>query len=146
MVVAAVLALMLSTAASGYSFGDWAIANGYSLNADMPDEVDAGGSSPAIDSLNGIGDYNWTATPTTNLYLYNNQLSSIESGDFSGLSNLTTLDLWGNQISSIESGDFSELTSLTSLQLAINQISSIESGAFSGLANLEMLYLGNNQL
>ena len=47
------------------------------------------------------------------LNLDNNQLSSIESGTFSGLTNLTKLDLYSNQLSSIESGTFSGLTNLT---------------------------------
>ena len=40
------------------------------------------------------------------LWLWDNQLTSIESGHFVGLTNLTALGLSGNQLSSIESGDF----------------------------------------
>ena len=168
--VVVVSALMSPTAASGYTFGDWASDNGYSPGDVMPER---GGRQRflAIDSLDGIGEFDWTTTPTTELYLDDNQISSIESGDFSGLTNLTRLDLDSNQISSIESGDFSGLTNLTALNLcrqpAIehrigrlqrtdesddtldlydNQISSIESGAFSGLTNLTTLYLDSNQI
>jgi hypothetical protein len=121
LVLAAVVvpALMWPTAASAYSFGNWASDNGYSSGAVLPNTVRAGNSS--IDSLDGIGDFNWTTTPTTRLFLEGNQLSSIESGDFSGLTNLENLRLNDNQISSIESGDFSELASLTWLQLRNNQ-------------------------
>ena len=78
------------------------------------------------------------------LDLHGNQLSSIESGAFSGLTNLTELYLDDNQISSIESGAFSGLTNLEVLDLEHNQISSIESGAFSGLTNLRELNLSDN--
>ena len=46
----------------------------------MPYEVYAAYAS--IDSLAGIGNYNWTTTPTTWLYLYANQITRIESGAF----------------------------------------------------------------
>jgi insulin-like growth factor-binding protein complex acid labile subunit len=83
-------------------------------------------------------------TNATTLYLYRNQITSIESGDFQGLSNLQRLDLWENQITSIESGDFQGLGNLHSLYLYGNQITSIESGDFQGLNNLQTLGLGDN--
>ena len=52
----------------------------------------------------------------------------------SELTNLTQLSL-GSQISSIESGDFSGLTNLMRLFLGDNQISNIESGSFSREGN-----------
>jgi hypothetical protein len=145
--LAVVAVLMSATVASGqdYSFGDWARDQGYSSGDVMPSEVDAAcwpSCSPAIDSLDGIGEFDWT--PTYGLSLDHNQISSIESGAFSGLTNLTDLNLYRNQIASIESGAFSGLTNLTELMLRANQISSIESGAFSGLANLKLLALGVN--
>ena len=51
--------------------------------------------------------------------------SSIEKGDFDGLTNLERLFLDGNQISSIEPGTFDGLTNLDRLDLSVNQISSI---------------------
>ena len=137
-----VSALILPTAASGYSFGDWASDHDYSPGAVMPSEVSASYSS--IDSLDGIGGFDWITTPTTWLELEHNQLSSIESGAFSGLTNLKFLSLSTNQISSIESGDFSGLTNLKELRLWRNQLSSIESGAFSGLTNLTELVMHQN--
>jgi hypothetical protein len=78
MVVAVVLALILSTAASGYTFGDWASDRGYYHPGEvMPAGVYASLSS--IDSLDGIGSFDWTTTPTTYLGLFVNQISSIES-------------------------------------------------------------------
>ena len=54
----------------------------------------------------------------TSLYLGDNQITSLESGDFQGLSNLQSLDLQGNQITSLESGDFQGLSNLQTLDLA----------------------------
>ena len=146
-VVAACLTFVVPPAANAdYTFGDWATNNGYADNAVMPGTVEATSSDPRITHLDGIDDYNWTDTPTTFLYLSGNAISSIESGDFSGLTNLTTLYLSINAISSIESGDFSGLTNLTTLDLSHNAISSIESGDFSGLTNLRRLGLSYNQI
>lgn len=49
------------------------------------------------------------------------------------LLNLQSLELWNNQVESIEAGDFSGLTNLLSLNLGRNQIASIEEGDFEGL-------------
>jgi hypothetical protein len=54
------------------------------------------------------------------------------------------LRLGFNRISSIESGDFGGLTNLLDLELYHNWISSIESGAFSGFTSLRSLFLGGN--
>jgi hypothetical protein len=144
--LAVVAALMSPTVASGqnYSFGDWARDQGYSPGDVMRNSVQASRSS--IDSLDGIGEFDWTTTPTRALYLGSNQISSIDSDDFSGLTSLGGLELAGNQISSIESGTFGELTNLEYLSLSGNQLSNIEPGGFSGLTNLRDLYLDDNQL
>ena len=120
------------------------LGQGYSPGDVMPREVLAGWSSPAIDDLNGTGRFDWTTTPTETLRLPYNQISSIESGDFSGLTNLTELYLHENQLTSIEAGDFSGLTNLTKLDLSSAGVASIESGAFSGLTNLTELRLEGN--
>jgi hypothetical protein len=90
---AVVSALMSPTAVSAYSFGDWASDQGYDTGDAMPRVVSTRNSSLAIDSLDGIGDFDWTTTPTTKLELRHNQLSNIESGAFIGLTNLKRLSL-----------------------------------------------------
>ena len=95
-----------------------------------------------VTSLTGVENY----TACTYLRLDNNQISSIESGAFTGLSVLETLSLYNNQITSIASGDFTGLSALTRLYLARNQITSIESGAFTGLSALTRLDLYRNQI
>ena len=74
-----------------------------------------------------------------------NAISSIESGDFSGLTNLTTLDLSHNAISSIESGDFSGLTNLRRLGLSYNQIETMDLSS-SDLSSLTRFGIGGNPL
>jgi hypothetical protein len=54
---------MSPNAASGITFGEWASDYGYSPDVPMPDLVDAIDFS--IDSLDGIGGFDWTTTPTT---------------------------------------------------------------------------------
>jgi len=139
------IVLMSATTASGqYTFTDWARDHGYSTV--MPDRVDASYSSPPIESLNGIEEFDWTAIPTTVLILSGNELRNIESGNFDGLTDLETLMLSSNRLPSIESGDFDGLANLKTLSLYNNQLSSIESDDFSGLPNLTYLYLDSNEL
>jgi len=78
------------------------------------------------------------------LGLYGNHISTIEAGGLDGLTTLTKLDLHGNQLPRIEADDFRALTNLTVLDLRGNQISTIEWGALSGLTNLTHLALGIN--
>jgi hypothetical protein len=142
-----VVSVVLAVAASGwflrgYSFGDWARDNGYSPGDAMPNVVSA--CLRSIKSLDGIDDFDWTAT--WSLDLRSNQISRIESGAFSGLTNLTELVLNGNRLSSIELGAFSGLANLTTLALNHNQLSNIEAGVFNKLTNLEQLYLDDNQI
>jgi len=135
-----VLASVSPISASGVTFGEWASDQGYAPGDALPGEVSA--SDTPIDSLDGIGAFDWTTTPTTSLFLDENRISSIEAGTFSGLTKLTELRLDENGISSIESDDFSGLTNLTKLDLSFNVIASIEPGTFSELTHLTTLRLG----
>jgi hypothetical protein len=69
--LAVVAALISPAVASGqdYTFGDWARNHGYSPGDVMPEEVWANSSSPAIDNLDGISEFDWTTTPTLRLSL-----------------------------------------------------------------------------
>jgi hypothetical protein len=85
----AVVAVLISpTVASGqdYTFGDWARDQGYKPGDVMLGTVDV--TYSRVDSLDGIGDLDWTTTPTTRLWLSSNQLSSIDFGDFGNDSHL----------------------------------------------------------
>ena len=57
---------------------------------------------------------------------------------------ITSLDLRSKGISSLKTGDFSGLTALTNLNLFRNQLSSLPPGIFTGLTALTTLRLGGN--
>lgn len=82
----------------------------------------------------------------TILNLSLNEITSIKSRDFRGMTSLTTIQLGYNDITSIESGAFSGLNSLINLVIDGNKITSIESGLFSGLTKLILLYLSDNDI
>ena len=105
-------------------------------------ELDVAGAE--ITSLNA-GDFSGL-TALENLELQGNKLSSLPANVFSGLTSLTELQLQANQLSSLPANVFSGLTSLTELQLQANQLSSLPAGVFSGLTSLATLRLWNNQL
>ena len=136
---AAVIAVFFASpiTVSGYSFGDWASDSGYSPGDAMPLSVFANDAS--IDSLNGIGDYNWDATES--LYLDRNWITVIEPGDFSQLRNLQILFLGSNLITSIEAGDFDGPENLKWLYLPLNPLGSLDAGDLAGLESLDKLSL-----
>ena len=72
--------------------------------------------------------------------------SNLKSGDFAGLTGLTTLDLDFNEITSLPADIFSGLSALTELRLDDNQLSTLPSGVFAGLTSLTTLNLSNNPL
>ena len=82
----------------------------------------------------------------TELWLYDNNLSSLPEGIFRGLNNLEQLWLWGNNLSSLPAGIFRGLNNLEVLDLAYNHLSSLPEGIFRGLNNLEQLWLWGNNL
>lgn len=75
-----------------------------------------------------------------------NRISTVDPGDFTGLSNLQRLHLGGNRITSIGTGGFQELGKLEQLFLLENRLTGVESGDFQGLVNLKELYLFYNQI
>lgn len=95
-VAAGILLSLPAPARADYTFGDWAAGSGFGPGDAMPEIVDASHTDPAINNLAGIGDYDWNTTPSTGLYLRENQISTIGSGAFSGLTNLRELDLTNN--------------------------------------------------
>ena len=87
-----------------------------------------------------LPDYDWTAEPTTQLGLYNNQIRDISA--VAGLTNLNQLFLHSNVISDISA--VTGLTNLYRLLLRENQISDIS--AVARLTKLTRLSLDNNQI
>ena len=53
-----------------------------------------------------IGVFDWATTPTTSLQLRGNELSSIETGDFSGFKVSTRWAWLSTSLTSIEPGEY----------------------------------------
>ena len=85
-------------------------------------------------------------TSLTLLNLSRNTLTSLPEGIFAGLGELTELNLSANQLESLPEGAFSDLTALTILYLSLNDLSSLDAGLFSGLTALDDLFLNDNNL
>ena len=77
------------------------------------------------------------------LWLREKEITSLKSGDFSGLSNLQLLHLANNELSALPDGIFDNLTSLQSLYLFNNRnrLSELPDGIFDDLTGLEVLHL-----
>ena len=78
------------------------------------------------------------------LNLQQRNLSSLQVGDFNGLTSLTKLDLDRNQLTSLPAGIFDQLTSLTHLELYDNSsLAPLPAGIFDQLTKLEYLDMDN---
>ena len=97
---------------------------------------DCGSVTPA--HLRGIGGI---------LNLSNKGITSLQAGDFAGLSSLPSLWLWGNTgLTSLPAGVFSGLTSLGTLLMEETGLTSLPAGVFSGLTRLRQLQLNDTGL
>ncbi|KAK9967403.1 hypothetical protein ABG768_001806 [Culter alburnus] len=81
---------------------------------------------------------------TKYLYVFQNNIKTLQEQDFVELSELGMLDLSQNALSEIPDGVFSPLSSLLNLDLSSNRITHISKDSFTGLVNLERLYLYSN--
>ena len=82
----------------------------------------------------------------TRLALSENGITTLKSGDFSGMSNLQHLNLADNELSALPDGIFDNLTSLQSLYLYTNRLSELPDGIFDDLTGLEDLLFFNNYI
>ncbi len=78
--------------------------------------------------------------------LISQEVGSLNSGDFAGLTGLTRIFLGGNQLTTLPADIFSGLSALGILDLKNNQLTTLPSGIFSGLTALTDLDLSNNPL
>ena len=100
--------------------------------------------STGISSLQA-GDFDGlTALETLNLN--DNSLSNLPASVFDTLTALETLYLGNNSLSDLQAGVFDTLTALTELSLDSNSLSNLPAGVFDDLIALETLYLSNNFL
>ncbi len=82
----------------------------------------------------------------TDLNLRDESLTTLQTNDFAGLTNLETLNLQDNQLTSLPDGVFDGLSNLQILYLQNNQLASLPADVFDDLVNLQWLYLYQNQL
>ena len=101
-------------------------------------------SGQSISSLQS-GDFAGLSALQT-LRLHTNQLTALPADVFAGLSALKYLELQNNQLQSVPGNVFSGLSALQNLWLHDNALSSLPSGVFSGLSSLERIYLHRNFL
>ena len=85
-------------------------------------------------------------TGLTQLTLRNNALRGLPAGLFSGLTTLEDLNLSDNALSSLPANIFAGLTALADLNLSYNALSSLPAGIFDGLTALDTLCLNHNAL
>jgi Leucine-rich repeat (LRR) protein len=130
--------------AQAITFGEWAANRGWAAGHVMPTTVYADHAS--IDSLAGVGDYDWTTRPAVHLDLTYNQITNLEPGDFAPLGTVSNIDFGNNQLTSIEPGTFVGLENVIALTFDHNQIGNLSSGAFAELGNLKGLHLSYNQI
>ena len=73
-------------------------------------------------------------------------ITSLQEGDFDGLTGMYRLDLGANGLTSLPEGIFAGLTGLRELFLHFNALNTLPEGVFHGLENLEWLTLHQNDL
>ncbi len=75
-----------------------------------------------------------------------NNLSSVQSDDFEGLTSLVQLNLFDNDLTELPSGVFDGLSSLTHLRIYNNDLTTLPDGVFAETTSLANIRLNNNQL
>ena len=85
-------------------------------------------------------------TAITELDLFNQSITALQSGDFAGLTKLQTLLLNGNSLSTLDADIFDGLSALESMSLSENSLSMLDKDIFDGLTNLRELFLDGNSL
>ena len=83
---------------------------------------------------------------TDTLRLGNENIASLKSGDFAGLTALETLFLNDNPLMTLDADIFADLTALTWLNLDNNSLIELPANIFAGLTNLTRLSLNGNGL
>ena len=82
----------------------------------------------------------------TSLDLSNSGISSLQSGDFGGLTNLQGLGLEGNDLKALPTDIFLSVPKLQRLRLTNNSVGMLQPDIFAGLSNLQRLDLSDNAL
>ena len=77
---------------------------------------------------------------------FNQGITSLQAGDFAGLTALTQLNLSQNQLTTLPEGIFSGLTAVEGISMEQNQLTALPEGMFAGLPNLTLILLTGNSL
>ena len=83
---------------------------------------------------------------TGSLSLSDKGLTTLQAGDFNGLTGLTVLWLDNNDLTSLPAGIFDDLTALTTLELFFNGLATLPANVFDNLTQLTVLNLNSNSL
>ena len=97
-----------------------------------------------VNNADNVGDRHLLQITTLNLQ--NQGISTLQSGDFSGLTNLENLLLGPNSLSRLPEDIFEGLSNLEYLTLFSNSLRSLPEDIFEGLSNLEFISLSGNLL
>lgn len=104
-------------------------------------------TSSSRNSIQSIETNSFTGSSIGNLDLSYNRLNSLAPGLFTSLAEtLTNLQIISNELTTLPSGAFAGLTRLESLRLSANSFGTLPNDAFAGLDNLILLHLVNNGL
>ena len=77
---------------------------------------------------------------------FNQGITSLQAGDFAGLTGLTLLNLSRNQLTTLPEGIFSGLAAVVVISMEQNQLTALPEGTFAGLPNLTTILLTGNSL
>ena len=72
------------------------------------------------------------------------RLTSLKSGDFAGMTNITRLDLQRNSLEELPADIFDGLDAVTDLRIGRNNLTDLPAGIFAGLPNLATLTADGN--
>ena len=100
---------------------------------------------PGVHTCSAVTDADLAAITAT-LNLNRTGISSLRSGDFSGLGSLRSLLLAGNQLTALPADIFSGLVGVRMLRLHGNELDSLPANVFDGLASVDILDLEYNNL
>ena len=100
---------------------------------------------PGVHTCSAVTDADLAAITAT-LNLNRTGISSLRSGDFSGLGSIRSLLLAGNQLTTLPADMFSGLVNVRTLRLHGNELESLPGNLFDGLATVDILDLEYNNL
>ena len=101
---------------------------------------------PDVTNPYNVSEAHLAAITSLDLSDFSEPITSLQSGDFAGLTGLTYISLWNNELTSLPAGIFDENTELTDLDLEDNELTSLPAGIFDKNTGLTYISLWNNEL